>query len=340
MDSNSSRPPSVDSINLGSTYSGFYPTNNSHHYHHQQQTHQTNHSSIPYQSNQYPVQYPVYPAPSNGQQAVMPPPQQYGGQPYPAEQPANQQPLSYHYSLSASAAAAAYVNFQQSQHPQQQPAPAMNRHFQPIDPQQTTYAGAQWPAQYPGTQGPYPSMPVAPGRLPANQQSYSQYYSQYYLEYYRQLLAYQRQQQQAQVRKKTPLKYGSSLVHARAAFSQFDNQLLVVEPNSRIAIYSLQEIFTEFCYPHLFLQTLLLQTGHDNSLTGDDPNVSLSQSKTLLPFSDSNVALDWIRIKLLNDTNMNYELKLILKVITMLIRQNGVVSGLDLSGELPPRLPS
>lgn len=333
MDSNPSRPPSVDSINLGSAYSGFFPnvnnavSTNSSQY--PQHLHQFA-NNIPYHSNQYPVQYhnQVQPSVPYQQSNILVQQPTTLQQPYAAPQYSADQPnLSYHYSVSASAAAAAYVNFQQTQQQQQ------NRHFQPIDPQQPTsyLPPVQWTQSNQYAPGSYATT-RAQARVAPNQ-TYNEYYSQYYLEYYRQLMAYERKQQQAQVRKKTPLKYGSSLVHARAAFSYFDNKLLIVEPNSRIAIYNLQEIFTEVCYPHLFLQTLLNEQTQSESLSGDSKNTSTTYTKTLLPFTDCLVALDWIRIKLLNDTNINYELKLILKVITMLFRQNGIVSGLDLSGK-------
>lgn len=341
-----SRPQSVDSVNLGSTYSGFFPA--------QQPQYQHQHRSLPYNNNQPQQNYyehqqtgnippsHVYPQQSqylpqqyashvqhNQQYNVVPPQQNppQGQLPYyastnqasilsPQQQPPSNVPgssdLSYQYAASAAATAAFYHNLQQQQNA------LSTRNFKPIDAQ--PLENRNGPQSLPVTVPPVNQW-LQQQRQPQGQSEYyKQYYAQYYQAYYNQVLAYQQHQQQAQVRQKTPLKYGSRLVHAKGAFSSHNNQLLVVEPNSRVAFYNLQEIFTEKCYSHLFLQTLLVQ---DEKKPG----------KTLLPLNDIVVAQDWIRIKLLNDKNINYELKLILKVIQMLFRQNGTVSPLDLSGK-------
>lgn len=370
MESNPShsRPPSVDSVNLGSTYSGYFPSHVNHHLHHQQQQlHQPNIPQYPQQQQYPPQQQHAYQVPYSTLPQVAS--QQHQSYPHQPVQPAPYATANantnngaatystnYHYSISASAAAeAAFKSYQQqsyktqSQQQQLQASPLMtHRQFQPIDPQQPV--SSVWQQQQ--QQQQQWQMPMA---IPAMPQQYQQHYQQfvtqnpqafmnaqssndayqnfvkhYYRDYYQRWQLYLQQQQQAQVRQKTPLKF--SRVHARAAFSAHDNRLMVVEPHARIALYDLGEIFTERCYPHLFLQSLLLHVGEGEK--GGGSSGTTESLVTLLPFADAQVALDWIRIKLLNDSAMNYELKLILKVITMLYRQNGVVSGLDLSGEL------
>lgn len=343
MESNHSRPPSVDSVNLGSTYSGYFPSVN--HQQHQHQGHLPQpQPNIPLAS-QYPYQVPYSAVASNSvpshlqQQQQSYYQQQQHQQQFYASGANNSAPeLNYQYSLQvqAAAAAAASAMYQQQQHIQQQAHASPNqpaRHqFQPIDPQQNTVnymsPTSQWPAavQFQQQQMLQQQYPQQPQQAAAQQHSeyVANYYQEYYREYYKRAIQHQQAQKQAHVRTKTPLKYGSRL-HARAAFSAFDNRLLVVEPRAQIALYNLQEIFTEQIYPHLFLQSLLLHV--------NDEKTGSENIKTPLPFTESTVALNWIRAKQLNDSSMNYELKLILKVITMLYRQNGAVSGLDLSGK-------
>ncbi|KAI2804033.1 hypothetical protein BLOT_008175, partial [Blomia tropicalis] len=130
-------------------------------------------------------------------------------------------------------------------------------------------------------------------------------------------------QQQPQPYQRAPHKF--SRIHAHGSFSSHDNRLMVIEPNCRVALYNLQEIFTEQLYSSLHLQSLLTHTTTVQQSTDD------GCTRTLLPFNDSKIALNWIRIRMLEDSNVNYELKLILKVIIMLYNHNGSVSGFDLS---------
>ena len=317
MESNpsNSRPASVDSVNLGSTYSGYYPSQFNHNSHLSQ-------NNIPIAS-QYPqYAYPVsYPVPHHQSQH----PQFYQQQPIIADNNTNSLNYSLNHTFSitasASAAAAAVIKYQQNQQQQQHRHVSPLQTNRPVNPQQPN---ANW--QVPNVSWPVPNQQqyqqYPQTFIDSQQEPYlSEYVKQYYREYYRQVRFHQQlQQQQDQVKEKTPLKFVS--VHTNAVFSTNNNQLIVVEPNSQISLYDLREIFTEKCYPQLFLHTLLLHVNDDLE----------NSSKTLLPFNDAQVALEWIRIKLTNDSGLNYELKLILKVITMLYRQNGVVSGLDLSG--------
>lgn len=320
-----SRPPSVDSVNLGSIYSGFYP-----------------------QSSSNPP--PVHNIPASYQQQLLPQAtQQYhsltssyglGGSIFPQQyipsynaaaqvsslnhQSSQTQSLppniSYQISASAAAAAAAGFNFKQQQQfhqPAQSPGLAVQN--PPI----------QWPPMgQPPNLGQFgmanTNNLLSPTNLQqpplANNSDYvNQFYSHYFEEYFQRFYAYQKQQQQIMNQKKIVL-YKYNVIHTPTTFSNHNNQLILADPNARINFYGLQEVFTEQCYPHLFLQSLLY-------VNNDDPTT------TLLPFVETNIALDWIRVKQLNNPVMNYELKLILKVITMLLRQNGSVSGIDLSGK-------
>nr|XP_027205171.1 uncharacterized protein LOC113798786 isoform X2 [Dermatophagoides pteronyssinus] len=359
MSQQPSRPPSVDSVNLGSIYSGFYPqassagpssltTNipptvqNSYQFsgqypqslHQNQQQHQ-GYQNYPINSNNEPASWSLH-GQTNYQHST-------------SQQPTSLPPnLSYHYQISASAAAAAAFGFnyqqqqqQQQQHPNQNVgmlvSPTSSNHHN-INAVPLTSA-VQWPvtnpiqsqssfipamtnqilspSHHPQQHQPFTSMAAAAAGITNPNEYVSQYYSQYYREYYQRLVAFHKHQQQIQNQKKiAPLKYNQ--FHTPCSFSQHDNQLIVVEANSNVGLYGLQEVFIEQCYPNLYLQSLLYTNN-------DDPNL------TLLPFEDSQSSLDWIRVKQLNDTTMNYELKLILKLITMLFRQNGTLSGLDLS---------
>ncbi|OTF81280.1 STOP and ACE1 domain containing 26s proteosome regulatory subunit, partial [Euroglyphus maynei] len=358
MSQQPSRPPSVDSVNLGSIYSGFYPQASSagpsslssnipptiqNSYQVTGQYTQSSHQQQ--QQSGYHHNYPNITG--NG-------PASWSLQQTNYLQPTSQQPtslppnLSYQYQISASAAAAAAFgfNFQQQQHQQQQQpqqlppqnqnvglivSPTSNHHN--INTGSLTPGSVQWPGNTGHPQSFAPAMTnqilsptqhqqqlasMAAAGITNPNEYVSQYYSQYYREYYQRLVAFHKHQQQIQNQKKiAPLKYNQ--FHTPCLFSQHDNQLIVVEPNSNVGLYGLQEVFTEQCYPNLYLQSLLYPSN-------DDPTNS-----TLLPFEDSQSSLDWIRMKQLNDSTMNYELKLILKLITMLFRQNGTLTGLDLS---------
>ncbi|KAF7496120.1 hypothetical protein SSS_00200 [Sarcoptes scabiei] len=330
-----SRPPSVDSVNLGSVYSGFYPQASS--------VGPNSLNALPYDqsfssinnhilSSQYPQQYhSIHSNPSwdngitnvGGSSGVNPTLQQPNMTPYYSNMPLNIQQhslqptslppnLSYHYQISASAAAAAAFGYK-FQHP---------KHHQfntlPGNISQSTMAQSMNQQSF---GGPIVSNnPNFPQTIQAGQEMndfVSQYYSQYYREYYQRIMAYHKQQQQELSQKKiAPFKYNQ--FHSAVDFSRNNNQLLVVEANSIVGIYGLKEIFTEQCHPNLFLQSLLF-TKNDE------------QTNILLPFEETQTAIEWLRIKQSNDSSMNYELKLILKVIIMLLRQNNDVSGLDLS---------
>jgi hypothetical protein len=140
-----------------------------------------------------------------------------------------------------------------------------------------------------------------------NNEYLTQYYSQYYREYYRRLIQSQQQSQQQHVLK-TPLKYGSIRGHSRAQFSQSNNQLMVIQSNQKsILFYSLNDLLNDYLFPKDFLSLIRF------------------------PFDSKEMVLQFIRFKLqLNE--LNFELKLILKIIQMLLKQNSIISGLDLSG--------
>lgn len=318
-----SRPPSVNSVhsvNLGSTYSGYFPQMHNHNAQNvlqqQQQQPQANISlgSMHYQPNTtYPMSYSVQ---SQHQPQIHP---QQQPQPYVS---GNNQTVSmnYHYSISASAAAAAAAAAFSSYHHQQN---HQNHNYQQQAQQQQM---VQWPASNVQQQqvGQYYPQQQIQQVQPIQQQpsDYQQYVSQYYREYYRRLM-YQQHQQQIQAQQRAPHKF--SRIHAHGSFSSHDNRLMVIEPNCRVALYNLQEIFTEQLYSSLHLQSLLTHTTTVQQSTDD------GCTRTLLPFNDSKIALNWIRIRMLEDSNVNYELKLILKVIIMLYHHNGSVSGFDLS---------
>jgi hypothetical protein len=139
-----------------------------------------------------------------------------------------------------------------------------------------------------------------------NNEYLTQYYSQYYREYYRRLIHSQQSQQQHVL--KTPLKYGSIKGHSRAQFSQSNNQLMVIQSNQKsILYYSLNDLLNDYLFPKDFLSLIRF------------------------PFDSKEMVLQFIRFKL-QLTDLNFELKLILKIIQMLLKQNSIISGLDLSG--------
>jgi len=288
-----SRPPSVNSVHLGSTYSGFLPYSGQeqhhslphmgHHYNYQQQ--QQPPQQYQYQQQQLYQQYQQQQQPQQYQQQQQQ--QQYQQQQY-QQYLQQQQYLQYH---------------QQQYYAQQQP------NIQRI------YGYSQL---YPGTQG----FPQNDAQMSQNRINYLAKLK--FVDFIKEI-----QQRQAQNRASivTPMMIRPGTIYPKAAFSQNNNQLLVRHSKTQVAFYALKEVFVERCYPTLHLQSLLT-----DGANGTTPG------KTLLPFNDPQIAIDWMKIKSSNDSN--YELKLVLKVLTMLFKQKGVVTGLELSGKFICYLPS
>ena len=201
------------------------------------------------------------------------------------------------------------------------------------------------PAQiYPQVAAPYAD--TSAGQYPMaamwqNPDYYRQYVDQYYREYYRQYIQQQRQTthrshpppsvSSVTSLQRQPLKYGSRRSHARAIFSQHNNHLLFldnVSAQKTLRVYSLTDLFVDYLFPNQMFHVLLRAID------------------TRLPFASRETCLEWIRCKrqmttattqlTTPTTEVNFELKLILKVIQMLLKQNGLVSGLDLSGNRRP----
>jgi len=148
-----------------------------------------------------------------------------------------------------------------------------------------------------------------------NNEYLTQYYAQYYREYYRRLLLSREQQSQQTLRARTPLKYGSRVYHTRAQFNQQNNQLMVLENNTKKVLnYSLSDILIDYLFPKQFFSLLLSSR--------DSPDTSL-------PFKSRDLIKEWLKSK---EMDLNFELKLILKIIQMLLKQNGTITGSDLSG--------
>lgn len=292
----------------------------------------------PYGSNNLtPVGHPTAPPP-----ATTPVPMQYANAPgyyYTPQQQQQQQqqqqlpptnygvPASLNLSpsaqIAAAASAAAAIAFQTQKQQQQITSP-----------QQQLPNGQ--PGMYPGAgmmYGPAQQMPRMPpgqypGMFPQNVGIDPQYLTQYYREYYANFYRQVQHQQAVTSQQKTRATMKFTRPHAHGSFSGNANQLVINGGggNRIVSFYLLRDLFIDQLYPNLFLHTLL----NNNIGVGDDEK----RSKTLLPINDPSVALEWIRIKLLNDGAINYELKLILKVIQMLYKQNGTISSLDLSGKL------
>lgn len=344
-----SRPPSVDSVNLGSTYSGFYPVvpnnnigtphiPNSNHVGNAVHYSATNPFYQGYSTygsnNQTPASHTTAPVPPPA--ATTPVPVQYAnasGYYYNPQQQQQQPPnygvpgslnLSPSAQIAAAASAAAAIAFQTQKQQQQITSPQQqltNGHpsMYHTSPGMMYGTAQQIPRTAPGQ---FPGM--YPQNVGIDPQYLTQYYREYYANFYRQV-----QYQQAvtsQQKSRATMKF--TRPHAHGSFSGNANQLLVNAGgggNRIVSFYLLRDLFIDQLYPNLFLHTLL------NNNTGNDDERG---KKTSLPINDSSVALEWIRIKLLNDNTINYELKLILKVIQMLYKQNGTISSLDLSGKL------
>ena len=177
-----------------------------------------------------------------------------------------------------------------------------------------------------------PSMHAMPQNSDYMQQ-YSQYVQQYYREYYRQWLHQHNRQHLSSLSSHTtapqpqlrqPLKYGNQGCHARAVFSQHNNDVLVVDNTSvgvrTVRLYSLSDLFVDYLFPNQLFDMLLRSDDSDDNQ---------------LPFVCRESALQWIRCKQqLTTTTTDFELKLILRVIQMLLKQNSRITGLDLSGNL------
>ena len=194
-----------------------------------------------------------------------------------------------------------------------------------------------------GPQMPYGVNPAFPG-MSAQYYNYSlsQYYSDYYQNYYKQWMAQHQRQHLSSSSSvssmpslRQPLKYGSHKCHARATFSQHNNILLVLDntgaaarpANCPVVLYSLCDLFVDYLFPKQMFHLLL------------------RSEENHLPFESRDACLQWIRCKQqlttgvttgvttpTTGTTPDYELKLILRVIQMLLRQNSRITGLDLSG--------
>ena len=172
--------------------------------------------------------------------------------------------------------------------------------------------------------------PVDPNIYANNEymNQYSLYVQNYYREYYRQWLQTHSGRQHASNTSvssaptlRQPLKYGSRRSHARAVFSQHNNDVMIVDNTSvgarSVRIYALRDLFVDYLFPSQMFHILLREDNNE------------------LPFASKEAALQWIRCKqeLTSGTTTDFELKLVLRVIQMLLKQNSRITGLDLSGK-------